>query len=407
MRTIASWWLTAVIVIIFAAAYIRFSFGGNPYPAWTAFVFHSRTGAALCAVLVLNIIAANIRIVRMRFSKRIITPEYIRHLDIHAEIPISDSETMQRVMESDNSLLPQERLEGQSLRRVTGRYSFLPGTVFRFGFVLTLISLFWSAHARKTYETSLHSGEKKEIHGVTMELAAIDVDLPSDFLQVGDESMFSLADVAAKLSFDGKLYRITSEFPARVKGNYIRIRHIGYTQELAVAVNNARKNLRQDIDVLPPGKTDIIPLQIGDVYLVISLAPERTITKGLVTGRQYNLVDPAYRISVRKGKGSGNTVEKILRPESTGIVGPALIHLGKHNLYVKLEVVSDPSLLFIYCGVLLAIAGSIAMLSRFFWYERECAAVVHNNVLFVGCRDEFFKKWGIARFQRWREALYA
>jgi hypothetical protein len=53
------------------------------------------------------------------------------------------------------------------------------------------------------------------------------------------------------------------------------------------------------------------------------------------------------------------------------------------------------------------LAGLAALTSRFFWYEREFAAVLSDDALLIGCRDEFFRKWGAARCQRWREELEA
>ena len=49
--------------------------------------------------------------------------------------------------------------------------------------------------------------------------------------------------------------------------------------------------------------------------------------------------------------------------------------------------------------------GLCAMLSRFFWYERELVVAVHRGELSIGYREEFFRKWGVEKFERWRGEL--
>lgn len=59
----------------------------------------------------------------------------------------------------------------------------------------------------------------------------------------------------------------------------------------------------------------------------------------------------------------------------------------------------------LYIGVVLALSGLCALLGRFFWYEREVALLVHDGKILIGARDEFFKKWGVERFQKSTDSL--
>ena len=87
------------------------------------------------------------------------------------------------------------------------------------------------------------------------------------------------------------------------------------------------------------------------------------------------------------------------------MAGPSVVKLGKQGLAMRLQVVSDPALPLLYGGVIILLTGLGAMLSRFFWYERECALLAKDGALLVGSRDEFFKKWGVHRFQSAKDKL--
>ena len=139
--------------------------------------------------------------------------------------------------------------------------------------------------------------------------------------------------------------------------------------------------------------------------MTFSLYPDRTLSKGLVTGRQYNLAEPVYRVSVREGKPRDGVQEITMRPGDRTGVGPAEVALGKQRLYARFQIVADPGLPFLYAGVIITLAGMLAVLSRFFWYEREICVMVREGMLIAGSRDEFFKKWGVLRFQRWSGKL--
>ena len=162
-----------------------------------------------------------------------------------------------------------------------------------------------------------------------------------------------------------------------------------------------------DLDILPPGRTHVVSLPSGEMFLTLSLEPDRVISKGLVTGRQYNLRDPRYRVVVQQGRGGAKAESRVLGPGGHARIGAAQVALGDRSRYVRLQIVSDPALPAVYGGMIVLLAGCAAMCSRFFWYQREFAAIVERGVLLIGCRDEFFRKWGIAKCQRWKEELEA
>ena len=403
INLLGSWWLTALLVLALEAVYLILSFGRNPYPAWVDFLFHSPGGIAICLAMIVNLTAASVRIVLARLRRPALTPEYVRAMDIHAEFPLQDAATARKAAELLPLPVSQKGMPEQGVRRVTGTWAFLPGTVFRAGLVLTMISLMVTAHGRKTYDTAMREGERKDILGSSITLAAIAADLPADHLQVGEDGTFLLEGLSAHVDAGGRVARVTPGFPTRINGLWYRVRHLGYTQALTVTLRGSRSELTADLDLLPPGRSSVVPLPSGKALVTFSLDPDRTISKGLVKGKQYNLANPAYRVAVQEGKPREDAGGKRLKPGERATVGPAEVALGKQGLVVRFQIVSDPGLLFLYAGVIITLAGICAMAGRFFWYEREFAVMVHDGILIAGSRDEFFKKWGVHRFQRWSE----
>ncbi len=400
LSLVASWWFTALLFLALCAVYLVLSFGKNPYPAWVAFLFHSPGGIAVLLGLVVNLLAASARVVLKRLLVPSLSPEYIRSLDVHAVIPIPDTEQLREAAASLG--IASLDIPEQGLRRLTGRWSFLPGAVFRAGMVLLLLGLLTTAHLRRVSDAAVHEGEQAELLGDSVTLTKVSADLPADYLQVGEEGTFLLEHVSATISSNGRSAVITPGFPARLGGHWYRIRHLGYSQTLSASLRGRRDDLTADLDLLPPGKTSIVSLPSGLAFLTFSLDPDRTITKGLLTGRQYNLLKPAYRVKAQEGKPREAAEGKRMRPDDRAAVGPVEVSLGRQGLSVRIEAVSDPGLPFLYAGTLALLAGLCAMPVRFFWYEREIALLARDGKLHVGARDEFFKKWGIERFRQHR-----
>jgi len=402
---LGSWWLTAFLLLSLWAVYLLFSFGRNPYPAWIELLFHAPAGIVIYITLIINLLAASIRIALGRLRRPPLSPDYIRSLDIHAVIPIAGEETINETAGLFGMTGSPALIRQQGRRRVTGTWSFLPGTVFRAGLVLVLISLMITAHSRRTHDASLRAGEDRDLLGARVSLSAITADLPADHLQVGDDGTFLLPGVSARIEVDGKTAVVTPGFPTGINGRWYRIRHLGYSQALTVVVHGSKNDVVADLDLLPPGRSSVVSLPTGSAFLTFTLDPDRTITKGLLTGRQYNLVKPAYRVTVQEGKPREKADSRRLLPGERASVGPAQISLGDQGLLIRLQAVSDPGLLPLYAGVVIMLTGLCALCSRFFWYEQEAALVVHGNEILAGTRDEFYKKWGIERFQRRSDAL--
>jgi hypothetical protein len=355
--------------------------------------------------LIVNLTAASIRISFARLKREPLTPEYIRAMDAYTELPIADAPTARKAAELFRLPVTADSMPAEGIRHATGKWSFLPGVIFRAGLALTLIGLLLSAHTRRSSDIVLHDGERRETNGTVVHLTSIKADLPADHLQVGEDGTLLLEGVSARLAVNNTSAVVTPGFPTRIKGAWYRIRHLGYSQEMTVTLRGRQRSFTADLDLLPPGRSSVVPLPPGTASLSYTLDPDRTIEKGLLKGRQYNLAQPSYRVRYSEGRRQEDGKGMRMRPGDRVVVGPSTVTLGKQGLAMRLQVVSDPGLPLVYGGAIILLTGLGAMLSRFFWYERECALIAKDGMLLVGSRDEFFKKWGIHRFHGCREKL--
>src|SRR5574337_89870 len=275
----------------------------------------------------------------------------------------------------------------------------------RAGFLVLMISLLISVHTRVTLSRIVHEGESSAFFGSTVTISSIEADLPRDFLQVGDDSTFLIEKTVLRASSSGRTFTVTPGLPTRIESDYFRVIHLGYAQPLAMRKNGTDTEKRADLDILPPGKTHIVDLPAGDKFLTFTLEPDRTIAKGLLKGKQYNLADPFYRIVLQSGEKKTRPETFAMRPGERRGARALDLSLGKSVLFARLQVVRDPALGGVYTGALIALAGLALMLTRFFWFRKEMTALIGDSLLTIGYREEFFKKWGIQKFYRWKDEL--
>lgn len=402
---IASWWFTALLVLVLGGVYASFSFGKNPWPQWKTFVFRSPAGLAIYGGLIVNLSAVSARIIIHRLKRPALSADAVRRMDSHAELPVSGEDALAPLSSWLKGKGFQAVRSGTGIHAARGKYSFLPGAVFRLGLILILLSLPVSAHIRKQETKILHEGREATLFGRTIALASIHTDLPDDFLQVGEDAAFRLEGVSAAVRAQDGSSTITSRSPEKIGGIYYRIVHLGYAQPVVVTGSGKPFETTLDLDILPPGRTQVVSLPDGDRFLTFTLEPERTITKGIFKGKQFNLQEPFYRVVVQRGKEQGKTQGFAVRPKGQGASGGLSLLLGGRSYYVTVQAVRDPALFWIHLGVVLTLGGLASMLSRFLWFEKRFSAVTDGRTVLVGYSEEFYKKWGIHKFQGWKEEL--
>lgn len=405
INVLGSWWITAVILLLLCGTYVSFTFGDDPYAGWSRFLFHAPAGLCLQISLILSLLFSSLRIAYFRLRQFPLSPEDVRAMDVSLELPSSDRYNLQVIAEWMKVHGFTGEIGSDAINSRTGMFSFLPGTLMRIGLIMLLSALLLSAFFRTTTEIYLHEGETVSSSGGTVTLESINSNIPREFFQVGEEGTFSLDGVSAVLRASGEAHRISAGLPVKIMDRYFRLSDLGYSHQIGLEASGQRIEKQLDLNILPPGKTDIVAFPPRDLFLTFTLVPEKTITKGLLTGRQFSLINPAYRIILQEGKEKGNPATITLRPGENGISGGFNVSLGKTSLFIKVQSVYDPALRWIYAGFILFLAGLVSMSSRFFWYEKQLSVVSCDQVLLIGYREEFFRKWGVQKFSLWTEEL--
>lgn len=396
-KYLASWWTTSGILSCVAASYLVCLFGAAPYTDWTTFILHKPLGLLLYSSLAANILFASLRIIISGTGRPQITPETVQTMDIRAALPADKLKELAGLMKQKGFTVIETEATVHAIKH---RYSFVPGTLVRAGLVIFLVSVLASAHMRRSSETIVHEGETLQAFGRQVLLKAVFTDLPEEFLQVGEEGTFRLGAVKAELQALGSTRTISTGFPVRIDGLYYRITHFGLMQPAVFRGTGLDKTLQLDLDILPPGRTGLLPLS-QELFLAVALQPEKTISKGLLKGKEYNLKKPYYHIVLQKGSEKEKFGELNIREDETAASSGVSVSLGRHAFYLKVQAVSDPSIPFIYAGSLLILIGILLMFSRFFWYKKELSAVCKGELLHIGYKEEFFKKWASQKFHRW------
>lgn len=380
--------LGSALALFFAGLYAYFSLEGPAYGRWEGFVLHSPAGSALYLLFVINIASRVLRhaVGRLRRSADMAV------VDAAFMIPASGEggvDVVTRTIRDKGFVVA--RVPG-GVCGIKGRYSFIPGLLLRLGIALFMTALLVSANIRKTQEVVLRSGSQGEALGKSVRLASLDAGLPDEFLDMGRQSTFALSNLTARLSVGEKEINISGGFPSEAGGIYFRVMHAGLHHEFSI--NNGASDffgVGLNLDVLPPGKTASVEIGPGRTTAV-RLEPERVITKGLLTGKAYSLRMPLYRLSFN------DKTETVVRSGETSTITGGTVSIGEPSVFVRIQAVRDPSLIWIYSGLVMAILGLSLMPLRFFWYEKKMTAMFKDGTLSIGYREEFFKKWGVQRF---------
>jgi hypothetical protein len=404
---ISSWRLTVAILLGLVSSYIYYTFGEQPFVEWFDFVYKTPAGLLLYGLLAINILCASIRAAFVKLGSENITPDTIKGMDTWLEIPLAGSDTLGFVAGTVEKAGYKMEITGASASSRKGRYSFLPGTVLRAGIVVLMVASLFSVNLRKTDIAVLYEGGERELLGKLFSLGEIAPNLPEDFLQVGEISSFKLEDVSASVSMSGKTYTVTPGVPVKAGDVYLRITHLGYMQPISGRTPTTVFDWDVFLEVLPPGKTDSETLLSNIHSLAFTITPAETVEKGIVTGKLYNLKAPLYSLAIIDTVTGEHSERVTAGPSGSAKVGDVDITLGDNSVYIQLQAVQDPGLSWLYSGMYLLVAGAALMLSRFFWYEKRLYAFRTYEAVLVGYSEEFYKKWGILKFQHLREELLA
>lgn len=387
--------LTALFALSILAVYVYYSSGQDSYERFAHVVFHNIFGIAVYALLVLSLALAGLRVVDGRLGRAGGGPSAIREMDVYGEFPFTNGNAVEKMASRLRQQGYSVYLSGESVSGRKGRLSFIPGTLIRAGIVVFMASLLLSVHLRLSEEALLREGESAALLNGEVHLEKLVTGLPGEFLQVGEGDTFRLEKVSAGIATSaGEAIAVSGGFPTRAGGLYWRITHLGYHQPLKTGGNETGFYL----DVLPPGKEHGIRFPESGPSIVLKLEPEATMKKGLLTGKIYRLDAPFYRIGLK-----GEDTVMRLGPGESGRAAGLELSLGESSLYVRVLAVRDPALVWIWAGIVLALAGLALMPARFFWYEKRFQAHVSGGSVLVGYSQEFYRNWSAHKFRGWSE----
>lgn len=401
----SSWRLMFLLMFSMAGSYIYFSFFKEPFEGWTKFLFDDKLGWAIYFGLILNLILISVRSAFDKLSHPNITPGYIKKMDAYRSTSINEVD-FNRVSEKIVKLGGRVSSATGYASSRKGAWSFLPGLVLRLGVIVFMIAVFVSYHTRNSHEAIIRPGMELTTAGSKVRIESIDAKLPKDFLQVGEGSEFKLDDLKSVVTTSGKSFVIDNRYPKKAGTSYYRVTHLGYTLPLKIVLDKLELRKDFDLDVLPPGKTDTRKLESEGMVVSFVIEPSRTTEKGLLTGKEFDLTSPTFKVSVNKGGEEGKTVQLILKPGESTFSNGVGITPGTLSIHAKMLSVFDPALGMVFFGLVLILLGAGCMISRFFWYEVEVSAFFDGKVLIIGFREEFYSKWGVKRFRNAKNELF-
>jgi hypothetical protein len=398
---LGSWWLTAALLAAGAGLFAYASTGDDGFALWSRLLLDTPAGLAGLALLVANLVAASVRTI---IERKVIAPASeggIRAMDSWVALPASadadDPFAVVREWMRGLGFSPEAAPGGIVARR--GKLSYIPGTVLRAGIVVMIVALVLSARLRQEGGVSLVAGESGAALGLSLRAVSIDPGLPAEFLQVGDSAIFRVPRASVTVEAGDRTMAIASGYPTRSNGLYLKLSHEGFRARMTLRAGGRTHTGAPLLDLLPPGRSDEFGLGGAAPYSV-SLEPERTMSKGLLTGKLFDLARPRLKV-VPKGGGE----EAIVRAGEEAALGGGTLSLDAAEPYAHVLVVRDPALPALYCGVALTLLGLLLMATRLAWYERTMRACIEGGTVFVGYDEEFYRKWGVYKFRAWSEKL--
>jgi len=381
-------WLLAIGLV---GIYLWLSFSGDdPMGRWLHVVFYEPLGMVLWFGLALNLMLRSLWLIIDRLRSR---PPAIDEMDNVAEIDVGD----------DFSDWLRDHFGIEFMNKPVavrqGRYSALPGVLWRIGAVIVMAALLVSSHVRVDESARFSVLQSGKLLGQDVTLTALDAGLPENYLSTGDDAAFSLRKPEATLHLVGRSFTLHESHPGQAEGIYYRMTDIGFFLPVTVSEGAEALDVGGHVEVLPPGRAVNIFVPSFDAVLNLKLAPESTVQKGLITGEVYDLVKPAYAVSVKRG--TADIESTTLKAGQSAVISGLPLSLGKTGMSVEIQAVRDPALWWFRIGLWLLMAGIALSPLRLILYVKEIRVELSDGKARVGYSEEFFKKWATVRFETW------
>ncbi len=392
LKGLSSGWFGGCLLFVLLSIYLYLRGSGVESREFFDLLFHEKPLILLYLLILINLLASSVLRIKKALGNE--APEPSR-MDTLVVVKPEKWHEIRGVFR--DYALP-ESISGP-LYIKKGSWSFIPSVVLKIGIVVFLLSLLISENYRIDSTIKVHTGDTLKAERLGLEVQDIRAELKREFLKIGQKGDFRVDNVMVRLKGGaGEVYEISSRGPERIKDKFFRVIHLGVKQE--ITINDPEGQIKGffDLDILPPGRTALVKIPKRDYFITLSLYPERTIKKGILTGEVYNLERFLYRVVIQRGKTKNEKATVLIKEGQSERLKDISIKLGDRGYFAVIKMVSDPGIWGLKAGFIIILAGLILLPFRLIWYTKELYLLPEGEGIRIGYKEEFFKKWAINRF---------
>jgi hypothetical protein len=227
------------------------------------------------------------------------------------------------------------------------------------GVVLFLASFFLSLNIREDRRILVGEGDVVELpwESGPFRVAGVDPALDRRALRTNEAKIFDYEPGVTLIDGSGGQHHVGAFPPKRVRSSYLHVLNFGIGP--GVRLRRGSEVLAEGFMALrltPFGRVDSFELPPTPYTFYLSILPNRTITKGRETGRDYDLTKPLYRVEVTKGDVKISAAET---DDAISFDGGMNLSFFTPSDWVLLEAAYDPVLPVFAFSLVMLVAGAV------------------------------------------------
>jgi hypothetical protein len=250
------------------------------------------------------------------------------------------------------------------------RWKFFAGVLLPLGILLFFTGFFISAATRQFDWILVGTGDfiKPKWSSEQYRVEAIDPGVKERFLDIDTEyagkGLFKYEPKVTVRDSASALFEIGAFPPAKINDTYYHILNFGLAPGMSISRGDeVQAEGYMALRMLMPGSSDSFEIQPLPYKFIISLEPERIISKGKTEAAEYNIREPNYRVRVYEAE---TLIAETVSKEGIEFRNHKLTFSGT-DFWVQLEVVKDYGYPVILAGILISLIGIPVFLSGFFY----------------------------------------